>query len=92
MVGYVDGMLNASIDLQALHAKRLRLFGVSNKLRSPLQKAAAIPAFMRDVWPALNCGDIRPYIDRIFPFAELAQAKDSMQANKHVGKVVLSIL
>ena len=30
-VGYVDRQLNAEIDLQALHARRLTLFGVSNK-------------------------------------------------------------
>jgi threonine dehydrogenase-like Zn-dependent dehydrogenase len=38
MVGYVDGALTSPIDLQALHAKRLRLFGVSNKLRNAAQK------------------------------------------------------
>ena len=91
MVGYVDGELSSPIDLQALHAKRLRLFGVSNKLRSPLQKAAAIPGFMKDVWPALNRGEFRPFIDQVFPFSQLAQAKDSMQANHHVGKIVLSM-
>jgi NADPH:quinone reductase-like Zn-dependent oxidoreductase len=91
MVGYVDGELSTPLDLHALHAKRLRLFGVSNKLRSAAQKAASIPAFMRDIWPALNRGEIRPFIDQVFPFSQLAQAKDSMQANNHVGKVVLSI-
>jgi len=91
MVGYVDGELNTPLDLHALHAKRLRLFGVSNKLRSAAQKAASIPAFMKDIWPALNRGEIRPFIDQVFPFSQLAQAKDSMKANNHVGKVVLSM-
>jgi NADPH2:quinone reductase len=92
MVGYVDGELNTPLDLHALHAKRLRLFGVSNKLRNASQKAASIPAFMKDIWPALNRGEIRPFIDQVFPFSQLTQAKDSMQANNHVGKVVLSLL
>jgi NADPH:quinone reductase-like Zn-dependent oxidoreductase len=91
MVGYVDGSLNTTLDLHALHAKRLCLFGVSNKLRSAAQKAASIPAFMKDIWPAMNRGEIRPFIDQVFPFSQLAQAKDSMQANNHVGKVVLSM-
>jgi len=91
MVGYVDGKLQACIDLQALHAKRLRLFGVSNKLRNPIQKAASIPGFMRDIWPLIDIGLIRPLVDQIYPFASLAQAKEHMLANKHVGKVVLSI-
>ena len=91
MVGYVDGELSTPLDLHALHAKRLRLFGVSNKLRNASQKAASIPAFMKDIWPALNRGEIRPFIDQVFPFSQLTQAKDSMQANNHVGKVVLSM-
>lgn len=91
MVGYVDGHLSASIDLQALHAKRLRLFGVSNKLRSAVQKAAAIPGFMRDVWPAFQSGQMRPCIDRVFAFDQLAQAQAHMQSDQHVGKIVLAI-
>jgi len=38
-VGYVDGVLKAEMDIEALHAKRLVLFGVSNKLRSAEQRA-----------------------------------------------------
>lgn len=91
MVGYVDGTLSASLDLQALHAKRLRLFGVSNKLRNASQKAAAIPGFLQDIWPALSQGLFRPYIDQVYPFDQLDQAKDSMIANKHVGKVVVKM-
>lgn len=91
MVGYVDGSLSATMDLQALHAKRLRLFGVSNKLRSAQQKAAAIPGFMRDVWPAMNSGQIRPVIDRVFAWGDLPKAQSHMQTNQHVGKIVLAV-
>ena len=42
-VGYVDGVLKSEIDIQALHVKRLTLFGVSNKMRSAEQRAAAVP-------------------------------------------------
>ena len=44
-VGYVDGVVHADIDLEALHARRLTLFGVSNKLRTKDQKSAAVPRF-----------------------------------------------
>ncbi len=90
-VGYVDGVLKADIDLQALHAKRLTLFGVSNKLRSPEQRAEGVPRFGAEVVPMLADGRIVPLVDRVFPFAQLAQAKDSMQANQHLGKLVLAI-
>lgn len=90
-VGYVDGVLQAEIDLQALHAKRLTLFGVSNKLRTAEQRAAGVPAFVTDLMPAIAAGRIRPVIDRVFPFEQLEAARAHMEANRHVGKIVLSI-
>ena len=75
VVGYVDGVLHADIDLQALHAKRLTLFGVSNKMRTAQQRTAAIPAFSADLLPAFSTGRIAPFVDRVFPFAQLEQAR-----------------
>lgn len=89
MVGYVDGVLHADLDLQALHAKRLKLFGVSNKLRTADQRAEFLPEFKVEVMPAIADGRIKPLVDQIFPFDQLAQAKAMMQANEHVGKIVL---
>lgn len=88
-VGYVDGALKSEIDLQALHAKRLTLFGVSNKLRTPEQRAAGVPAFVADLMPAFAAGRIRPVVDRIFDFDDLDEARAHMEANRHLGKIVL---
>jgi len=88
-VGYVDGAMNAEIDLGALHAKRLTLFGVSNKLRSTAQRAAAVPRFVAEVVPLIASGRIEPRIDRVVDFARLADAKARMDENAHVGKIVL---
>ena len=90
-VGYVDRTLTAEIDLQALHAKRLTLFGVSNKLRSADQRAAGVPAFVADWLPAFADGRIRPLVDRVFPFDELPAAQARMESNAHVGKIVVKI-
>jgi NADPH:quinone reductase len=91
MVGYVDGQLQAQIDLEGLHAKRLTLFGVSNKMRSAAHRAATVPAFVRDMLPRIADGRIRPLVDRVFPFAQLQQAREHMQADRHLGKIVLEI-
>jgi NADPH:quinone reductase len=90
-VGYVDGVLKSEIDIQALHAKRLTLFGVSNKMRSPEQRAAGVPGFVADLMPAIAAGRIRPVIDRIFPFDQLAEARAHMEANRHLGKIVIAM-
>lgn len=89
-VGYVDGVLHADIDLDALHAKRLTLFGVSNKLRSAAQKAEFVPEFRAQILPLLEQGRITPVVDRVLPFEQLAEAKAAMEAGQHLGKIVLA--
>ena len=89
-VGYVDGVLEAPLDLEALHAKRLTLFGVSNKLRTPAQRASGQADFRERVLPLIAEGRIAPVVDRVFAFEQLADAKAHMQANRHLGKIVLA--
>ncbi|HVE50056.1 MAG TPA: zinc-binding dehydrogenase [Casimicrobiaceae bacterium] len=88
-VGYVDGVLHADLDLETQHAKRLTLFGVSNKLRSKEQRAAALPRFVAEIMPSITDGRIRPQIDRVVEFTSLKEAKSRMEAGEHVGKIVL---
>lgn len=90
MVGYVDGVLDAKIDLKALHAKRLTLFGVSNKQRTAAQKAEHVPHFKAQILPLLEQGKITPVVDRVFAFDQLRQARDMMEAGEHIGKIVLA--
>jgi NADPH:quinone reductase-like Zn-dependent oxidoreductase len=82
-------VVHAELDLAALHSKRLTLFGVSNKLRSKAQRAAAVPGFVADVMPHVAAGRLRPQIDQVFDFERLPEAKARMEAGGHVGKIVL---
>jgi NADPH:quinone reductase-like Zn-dependent oxidoreductase len=90
MVGYVDGVTHSDIDLTLLHTNRLRLFGVSNKLRTSAQRMQAVPQFIADMLPRIANGSVRPMLDKIFPFEQLAEAKAHMEANQHLGKIVLA--
>jgi NADPH:quinone reductase len=89
-VGYVDGVMGGAMDIEALHAKRLTLFGVSNKLRSADQKAQSLPVFRAEVLPLFAQGRITPLVDKAFEFEQLAQAKAFMDGNGQVGKIVLN--
>jgi NADPH:quinone reductase-like Zn-dependent oxidoreductase len=91
VVGYLDGVLKAEIDLDALHAKRLTLFGVSNKLRNAEQRARTVRGFSDSVLPMLADGRIRPLVDRVYGFDELPAAKARMDANEHIGKIVVKL-
>jgi len=90
-VGYLDRTLTAEIDLAALHAKRLNLFGVSNKLRSPAQRAETVRAFERDFLPWFASGRLWPVIDRVFDFADVPAARAYFDSNAVLGKVVVRL-
>jgi NADPH:quinone reductase-like Zn-dependent oxidoreductase len=91
VVGYVDNTLTAEIDLKTVHAKRLTLFGVSNKLRTAEQRSAAVPDFKAQVLPAIADGRIQPLVDQVFAFEQLPAAQACMESNQHLGKIVLRI-
>lgn len=88
-VGYLDGSMRAELDLDALHSKRLKLFGVSNKLRTAPQRAATVDGFKRDFLPLFASGKLKPLVDRVFPFDKLPDAKAFMESNAQVGKIVV---
>jgi NADPH2:quinone reductase len=65
------------------------VFGVSNRLRTKAQRAAAIPRFVAEVLPLFAAGRIVPLVDSVMDFANVREAKDRMEAGAHVGKIVL---
>jgi NADPH2:quinone reductase len=90
-VGYVDGVMKSEIDIDALHSKRLTLFGVSNKLRNAEQRAATVQGFIRDFLPLFKSGKLKPLIDKVYDFNQLPEAQARMEADAHVGKLVVRI-
>jgi NADPH2:quinone reductase len=90
-VGYVDGVMKGEMDIEALHAKRLTLFGVSNKLRNGAQRGVTVEGFKQDFLPLFASGKLKPVIDQVYEFKDLPQAKARMEADAHLGKLVVRI-
>lgn len=88
-VGYLDHTMKAEIDLEALHSKRLQLFGVSNKLRTAEQRKATVDGMKRDFMPLFASGRLKPLIHKVYSFDELPKAKDYMESDAAVGKIVI---
>jgi len=74
-VGYVDGVLKSEIDIEALHTKRMTLFGVSNRLRNAEQRAVTVRGFAADILPFIAAGKIRPLVDRVSPSPSFPQRR-----------------
>jgi len=91
IIGYLDNQHHAEIDLETVHGKRLQIFGVSNTLLSPAQRAEAMRDFVRDLLPGYADGRITPVIDKVFPFDELLAAKAYVESNAQLGKVVVRL-
>lgn len=90
-VGYLDRVMRAEIDLDALHAKRLRLFGVSNKHRSAPERAETVRGVIEDFLPYFASGRVAPLVDRVYPFEALPEATAYMESDAHLGKIVLRV-
>ena len=90
-VGHLDHVLSATLDIEALHRKRLTVFGVSNRLRTAAQRAETVRAFARDMLPYFEDGRLRPLVDRVFGFDELPAALAFMESDAQVGKIVVRV-
>jgi NADPH2:quinone reductase len=89
IVGYVDRVMKGEFDLEAVHSKRLRIFGVSNKLRTAEQRAGTVAGFKKDFLPLFASGKIKPLVDKVFPLDELQAAKTYMESDRQTGKIVV---
>jgi NADPH:quinone reductase len=91
IVGHMDRTHSATLDLEALHGKRLTVFGVSNRFRTAGQRAETVRGFVKDVLPLLADGRLKPVVDKVFPFAELSAAIAFMESDAQVGKIVVKV-
>ena len=91
IIGYVDDRHHAEIDLEAVHGRRLQIFGVSNALMTAEQRAEAMRGFARELLPGFAEGRITPVVDKVFPFDQLPAAKAYVESNAQLGKVVVTL-
>ena len=91
IIGYVDDQHHAEIDLEAVHGRRLQIFGVSNALMTAEQRAEAMRGFAKELLPGFAEGKITPVVDKVFPFDQLPAAKAYVESNAQLGKVVVTL-
>jgi NADPH:quinone reductase len=76
-------------DLHAL--RRIDYIGVTFRTRT-LEEVREISRRMRaDLWDAVTAGKLRLPIDSRFPLDQAVEAQAYMRANKHFGKIVLTV-
>lgn len=80
-----------SLNLQTVMIKRLTLTGSTLRARPIPVKAAIAAELLREVWPKLESGAIKPLIHATFPLREAPAAHALMESSEHIGKIVLVV-
>jgi NADPH2:quinone reductase len=81
----------ADINVRQIVRRRLTLTGSTIRPRSPEYKGQIAQALVQQVWPLLEDGRMRLDVCATFPLAEVARAHSMLDANRQIGKVVLSV-
>jgi len=90
LVGLLGGP-NAMLDLSRFMRRLLRLVGSVLRARPRPEKAELVQAFGAFALPRLASGALRPIVDRVVPFARVADAYEQLEAGGVLGKIVLEL-
>lgn len=80
-----------NVQLRPLLTKGLHLVGSMLRNRAPEFKAFILSELVKNVWPKLEDGSIRPSIYKTFPIEQAADAHAVLERGENVGKVVLKV-
>ena len=79
------------IDLKNIYVRNVRIIGSTLRSRTPEVKAEILASLVRDVFPKISTGEVKPTIHKILPITEAEAAHDILYRGENVGKVVLQI-
>ncbi|MEC3949040.1 NAD(P)H-quinone oxidoreductase [Sphingobium sp. HWE2-09] len=79
------------IFIPAVMQRRLTITGSTLRARSVGFKSLVADELMRNVWPFVGEGKLRPAMDQRFALTDAAEAHARMDAGDHFGKIVLVV-
>ncbi len=79
------------IDLKNIYVRNVRIIGSTLRSRTSETKAEILAALVRDIFPKIETGQIRPTIYKTLPITEAEAAHDILYRGDNIGKVVLKI-
>ncbi|MBQ5746875.1 MAG: NAD(P)H-quinone oxidoreductase [Clostridia bacterium] len=79
------------IDLKNIYVRNVRIIGSTLRSRTPEMKAKILAGIVRDVYPKIEAGLVKPTIHAVLPIERAEEAHDILYQGKNVGKVVLTV-
>jgi putative PIG3 family NAD(P)H quinone oxidoreductase len=89
-IAFIGGP-KAEVNLMRLMFKRLHHTGSTLRPRPVADKAAIARAIEAKALPLVAAGKVKPVIYRTFPLKDAAAAHALMEADVHIGKIVLEV-
>ena len=80
------------IDLKNIYVRNVRIIGSTLRSRTPEVKAQILADLIKNVWPKVESGKVKPTIYKVLPIQEAEAAHDILYKGQNIGKVVLSLL
>ena len=78
-----------NFDLHA--ARRIHYIGVTFRTRTIEEIREIFDEVKKDIWPAVEQRKLQLPIDKVFAFDDIADAFAHMEANRHLGKIVVTL-
>jgi NADPH2:quinone reductase len=78
-----------NFDLHA--ARRINYIGVTFRTRSIEEIREIFDEVRTDIWPAVESRQLQLPIDQVFAFDDIGKAFEHMEANRHLGKIVVTL-
>ena len=79
------------VNLARLMQKWQKLMGTVLRVRPLAEKAKIASGVWRDIWPMLECGQIRPVTYQTLKLSEAPTAHRIMESRQHIGKIILTV-
>ena len=79
------------IDLKNIYVRNVRIIGSTLRSRTPEVKAQILAELVKNVWPKVESGEVKPTIFKVLPIQEAEAAHDILYKGQNVGKVVLTV-
>ena len=79
------------IDLKNIYVRNVRIIGSTLRSRTPAVKAQILAGIVRDVYPKIEAGLVKPTIHAVLPIEKAEEAQDILYQGKNIGKVVLTV-
>ena len=90
MIAALAGQMT-EIDLKNIYVRNVRIIGSTLRSRHPSVKADILRGIVRDVYPKIEAGLVKPTIHAVLPIEQAEAAHDLLYQGKNVGKVVLTV-